>query len=185
MADAIHVAQQRRENYKRAISEKEQEIEELKELMADLDNFIEFGQALLSDDGHKPNAVSQDAAPKPVQEAPKVVKPADPQNEWDDDAAIPPTHETPFTSILQRRSNGFRMAHIGLNNVDPPGRTRQTHIARQMRSAHSDPHTIASIYELSCCITPDETGAAKQCDQTFCHVEDPQKRMDSFAICAL
>ena len=93
MADAIQIAQQRREDYEKSISEKEQEIEDLRELIADLDSFIEFGEALLNDGANKPGAMPQDTAPKPVQDmAPKpvqdaqnIIKPVDPENEWDDD----------------------------------------------------------------------------------------------------
>ncbi|MCG6884960.1 MAG: hypothetical protein LJE62_14515 [Silicimonas sp.] len=82
MADAIKVAQQRREDYKKAISEKEKEIEELKEMIADLDSFIEFGEALVNDGGAKMPEAPKDAAPKPVQQQPTVVKSVDPDDEW-------------------------------------------------------------------------------------------------------
>ena len=47
MSDAMQVAEQRLKEYRMAISKKENEIVELKERIEDLDNFIEFGQALV------------------------------------------------------------------------------------------------------------------------------------------
>lgn len=87
MADAIKVAQNRREEYKKDIAKKEAEIEELKELISDLDSFIEFGEALVND-GDAPaeskTEVKADATPnrvtsKPVVSKPIVSKPS-PQN---------------------------------------------------------------------------------------------------------
>ncbi len=76
MADAIKVAQTRREDYKKDIAKKEAEIEELKELISDLDSFIEFGEALVSDD--KPEAKDSEAEAKPntVVSKPVVSKPS-------------------------------------------------------------------------------------------------------------
>ena len=84
MADAIKIAQQRRDDYKKAISEKEKEIEELKELIADLDSFIEFGEALMSDGDTKVAEAPKDAAPKPAPQ-PSVVKPFDMDDDWGSD----------------------------------------------------------------------------------------------------
>ena len=47
MSDAMQVADQNRKNYKKAIAQKEAEIAELREMIVDLDNFIEFGNSLL------------------------------------------------------------------------------------------------------------------------------------------
>lgn len=59
MSDAMQVAEQRRNDYKMAISKKENEIVELKERIEDLDNFIEFGQALVAKGDEKPRKVSR------------------------------------------------------------------------------------------------------------------------------
>ncbi|MEM6385677.1 MAG: hypothetical protein AAF718_05515 [Pseudomonadota bacterium] len=78
MADAIKVAQNRREEYKKDISKKEAEIEELKELISDLDSFIEFGEALVSDDDVPTDAASKtktETTPDRVQSKPVVSKP--------------------------------------------------------------------------------------------------------------
>ena len=48
MSDAMQVAKQRRQDYKKSIAEMEKEIAELQELIADLDSFIEFGDALMT-----------------------------------------------------------------------------------------------------------------------------------------
>ena len=50
MSDALQIAKQRLGEYRMAISKKENEIVELKEMVEDLDNFIEFGQALVGKD---------------------------------------------------------------------------------------------------------------------------------------
>lgn len=73
MADALKVAQNRREEYKKDIAKKEAEIEELKELISDLDSFIEFGEALVSDDGPAENAATP--TPNRVTSKPMVSKP--------------------------------------------------------------------------------------------------------------
>lgn len=76
MADAIKVAQTRRDDYKKDIAKKEAEIEELKELISDLDSFIEFGEALVSDDdGEKPDSEAS-AKPNTVVSKPVVSKPS-------------------------------------------------------------------------------------------------------------
>ncbi|MGR3513212.1 MAG: hypothetical protein ACU0GG_10635 [Paracoccaceae bacterium] len=106
MTDAVKVAQNRRDEYKKDIATKEAEIAELKELIGDLDSFIEFGEALVNDDGptetkteakkeETPNrVVSKPVISKPViskpspqtPPAPVAMNPAD--DEWgtDDDA---------------------------------------------------------------------------------------------------
>lgn len=93
MADPMKVAQTRREDYKKDIAKKEAEIEELKELISDLDSFIEFGEALINDTPAetKPEekAVST-AAPeaKPVEtpqsQQPRIVKSRQPNDDWDE-----------------------------------------------------------------------------------------------------
>ena len=79
MADALKVAQNRREEYKKDIAKKEAEIEELKELISDLDSFIEFGEALISDGDEAPadsNATPDRVVSKPVVSKPVVSKPS-------------------------------------------------------------------------------------------------------------
>lgn len=81
MADALKVAQNRREEYKKEISKKEAEIEELKELISDLDSFIEFGEALISDDGPSENSATPNrVTSKPVVSKPVVSKPSPQQS---------------------------------------------------------------------------------------------------------
>ncbi len=79
MADPIKVAQSRRDSYKKDIETKEAEIEELKELISDLDSFIEFGEALINEGGEdKP--VDGKSTPKVVSKpAPEVTATSTPQ----------------------------------------------------------------------------------------------------------
>lgn len=81
MADALKVAQNRRDDYKKDIANKEAEIEELKELINDLDSFIEFGEALVTD-GDAPAAkveakieAQTDPTPNRIVSKPVVSKP--------------------------------------------------------------------------------------------------------------
>ena len=78
MADALKVAQNRRDEYTKEIAKKEAEIEELKELISDLDSFIEFGEALVKD-GDTPTENKSDtkveATPNRVTSKPVVSKP--------------------------------------------------------------------------------------------------------------
>lgn len=79
MADPIKIAQSRREEYKKDIAKKEAEIEELKELISDLDSFIEFGEALISDGDEtaSENTATPDrVVSKPVVSKPVVSKPS-------------------------------------------------------------------------------------------------------------
>ncbi|MGI9391496.1 MAG: hypothetical protein ACR2O1_15675 [Boseongicola sp.] len=70
MSDAMQVAQQRRTDYKAAIAKKNNEIAELNELIADLDSFIEFGEALLDEKTEKVREVSRPiVATQPASEA--------------------------------------------------------------------------------------------------------------------
>ncbi|MEM9426350.1 MAG: hypothetical protein AAGA06_06580 [Pseudomonadota bacterium] len=102
MADALKVAQTRRDEYKKDIAKKEAEIEELKELLSDLDSFIEFGEALVNDDDDAPAAtapttptpdrvvskpvVSKAVVSKPSpQHAPQPVQPNPVDDEWGTD----------------------------------------------------------------------------------------------------
>lgn len=100
MADPMKVAQTRREEYKKDIARKEAEIEELKELISDLDSFIEFGEALIGDGPAetKPEEKRAEAEAKTpdnnasdtddahdAQSAPqpRVVKSRQPNGDWD------------------------------------------------------------------------------------------------------
>ena len=74
MSDAMQVAQQRRTDYKNAIAKKQQEIAELTELVADLDSFIDFGEALLAEKLEMPEEVSRPALVSQI-------------SEWDSDEA--------------------------------------------------------------------------------------------------
>ena len=97
MADAIKVAEARREEYKKDIAKKEAEIEELKELISDLDSFIEFGEALVSDGpaDTKPDPKPETAAAAPAADAkpaeasqpqqPRVVKSRPTNGDWEND----------------------------------------------------------------------------------------------------
>ncbi len=96
MADAIKVALTRREEYKKDIAKKEAEIEELKELISDLDSFIEFGEALVNDGpaqtkaDEKPEPAPAEAAESKPSEAPqsqqpRIVKSRQPNSDWEND----------------------------------------------------------------------------------------------------
>ena len=98
MADALKVAQSRREEYKKEIAKKEAEIEELKELLSDLDSFIEFGEALIGEDSSSENTtpnriVSKPVVSKPVdsnpstQQAPQPVAMKPAEDDWGSDDA--------------------------------------------------------------------------------------------------
>lgn len=76
MSDAMQVAQKRRTDYKNAIARKTNEIAELNELIADLDNFIGFGEALLGDPGEKAREVSRPVA---------VTQSSNEADEWESD----------------------------------------------------------------------------------------------------
>ena len=77
MSDAMQVAQQRRTDYKTAITKKNNEIAELNELIADLDSFIEFGEALLDEKTEKVREVSRPVA--------ATQSPSDADDEWHSD----------------------------------------------------------------------------------------------------
>lgn len=56
MSDAMQVAQQNRKEHLKAIAQKEAEIAELRETIADLESFIEFGNSLL---GKEPKVTTE------------------------------------------------------------------------------------------------------------------------------
>ena len=78
MSDAMQVAHQRRKDYKASIAKKEAEIEELNELVADLDSFMEFGEALM---GNEPVTAAREVS-KPVVQVTKPIPDPDPEDEW-------------------------------------------------------------------------------------------------------
>ncbi len=93
MADPMKVAHTRREEYKKDIAKKEAEIEELKELISDLDSFIEFGEALINDRPAeaKPEEkaeISPTPETKPTEapqsQQPRIVKSRQPNDDWDE-----------------------------------------------------------------------------------------------------
>ncbi len=95
MADPMTIAQKRREDYKKDIAQKEAEIEELKELISDLDSFIEFGEALINDGpketkpeekAEQPAASEAKPAEAPQSQQPRVVKSRQPNSDWDNDS---------------------------------------------------------------------------------------------------
>ena len=59
MSDAMQVAHQNRKEHLKAITQKEAEIAELREMIADLESFIEFGNSLLG----KETTAAPDAMP--------------------------------------------------------------------------------------------------------------------------
>lgn len=82
MSDAMQVAKQRHKEYEASVAKKEAEIEELNELIADLESFMEFGDALI---GKTPAAApaKKTVVSRPVVQVSKPV--AEPKNEWDND----------------------------------------------------------------------------------------------------
>lgn len=73
MSDAMQVAHQNRKNHTKAIAQKEAEIAELREMIADLDSFIEFGNSLLG----------RPAAATPEATGPRRVSQPAPQDKQD------------------------------------------------------------------------------------------------------
>lgn len=82
MSDAMQVAKQRHKEYEASVAKKEAEIEELNELIADLESFMEFGDALI---GKTPAATpaKKTVVSRPVVQVTKPV--TEPKNEWDND----------------------------------------------------------------------------------------------------
>ena len=80
MTDALQIARQRRKDHEAAIAEKEREIEELREMIGELDSFIEFGEALVGDEKPQIKEVPQPfaAAPAPT----TVADDEDPADDW-------------------------------------------------------------------------------------------------------
>ena len=88
MSDAMQIAHQRRKDYRDSIAQKEAEIAELHELIADLDSFIEFGDSLMGKQTQKPAEPAKPsitAAPKPQIQAPTPLD-EDDDDDWGDDA---------------------------------------------------------------------------------------------------
>ncbi len=101
MSDAMQVAKQRRQDYKKSIAEMEKEIAELQELIADLDSFIEFGDALLT---NGPDEVATDPAPDAISTPfPKAV--AGPTDMPKRKPAAPTDTNEQISKALAQRSN--------------------------------------------------------------------------------
>ena len=104
MSDAIQVAEQRRKEYKMAISKKENEIVELKERIEDLDNFIEFGQALVGKDDDKPRTVSRTPQPTQASEDKSNNDDGDDWGKSDDAAASAQQSSSGIARVLSQRA---------------------------------------------------------------------------------
>ena len=61
------------------------------------------------------------------------------------------------------------MAHIGLDDIDPTWRTRETHITGKVGPPDGNPHPVASFDKGAGSIASNEAGAAEKCDQTCRH----------------
>jgi len=70
----MQIAQQRRKEHQQAIAKREHEIEDLKEMIADLDSFLEFGQELIGG----PAPQQQKPQSRPIEPAQVQVKPTEP-----------------------------------------------------------------------------------------------------------
>ena len=77
MSDAMNIARQRRKEHEQAIAKREQEIEDLREMIADLDSFLEFGQELIG--GPAPSQRPQSRQPGDPSQAQAQTKPGEPQ----------------------------------------------------------------------------------------------------------
>lgn len=91
MSDAMQVAHQNRKSHTKAIAQKEAEIAELREMIADLDSFIEFGNSLL---GQAPAPVEEAKGPRKVSQPTSQVEQN--WNSGDADAGI--------ASVLSKRA---------------------------------------------------------------------------------
>ena len=104
MQNPMQVAEKRIKEYRMAISKKENEIVELKERLEDLDNFMEFGQALVGMDG-APQAQPE----KPKQQEAEAAKPTTPtaeekaDDDWSTDDEASPINNG-ITRVLSQRT---------------------------------------------------------------------------------
>ncbi|MEM8751319.1 MAG: hypothetical protein AAGF28_13565 [Pseudomonadota bacterium] len=104
MQNPMQVAEKRIKEYRMAISKKENEIVELKERLEDLDNFLEFGQALVGKPGE---GAAQTAPEQPKTEA-DTKKQATPSAEdkadddWGSDDEASPINNG-ITRVLSQR----------------------------------------------------------------------------------
>ena len=103
MQDAMQVAEKRIKEYRMAISKKENEIVELKERLEDLDNFLEFGQALVggADKSSRPSQPAQ--ADAKGDETPAQSK-AD--SEWESDDTTTSPINNGITRVLSQQRAG-------------------------------------------------------------------------------
>lgn len=89
MSDAMQIARQRRKEHEQAITKREHEIADFKEMIADLDSFIEFGQELMggaAQQHDRPTSRPIDQAQlqvKPVEPKLKEVQNGSPDDEWE------------------------------------------------------------------------------------------------------
>jgi hypothetical protein len=67
MSDAMQIARQRIKDHEDSIARKEREIEDLREMIGDLERFLEFGQELIGG--------SAQATARPVSHQPQPVRP--------------------------------------------------------------------------------------------------------------
>ena len=94
MNDAMQIARQRRKEHEQAIAKREREIEDLREMIADLDSFLEFGQELMGGaetQQQKPQArpiESDQVQVKPAEPQLKEVQAASPEEVWESDAPM-------------------------------------------------------------------------------------------------
>lgn len=96
MTDALQIARQRRQDHEDAIAEKEREIEELREMIGELDSFIEFGESLMNGDD-KPQIKE---VPQPfATAAPTVDDDEDPADEWN----VPDEDNSSIARVLASR----------------------------------------------------------------------------------
>jgi hypothetical protein len=79
----MQVAKQRQKEYTTAIAKKQAEIDEMKEYIEDLENFIEFGASLLSTTQMPKDAIGDKVVPKDSVDKKKA---SDADDEWNSDA---------------------------------------------------------------------------------------------------
>ena len=89
MSDVLKIAQQRRKVYEAAIAEKERELEELREIINDLDTFLDFGETLIGSGEPETAEVPQ----------PDAEDPHDADEDWD-----VPANQNSLSRVLSSRS---------------------------------------------------------------------------------
>ena len=101
MQNPMQVAEKRIKEYRMAISKKENEIVELKERLEDLDNFMEFGQALVG----QPGEGAQKSAPAKAEDAKQAVPTGEDKadDDWGTDEEASPINNG-ITRVLSQRT---------------------------------------------------------------------------------